>query len=174
MNDDSPRQIFFCGTHSWRSAYIVFWGAVVLLLTAVPVRLLVANIALTAKDFSWLRVLTLVILAGFSLLFGAILAVISYRVIVGRVDKQVIDQWGINGMVGMYQARIPWEDVDVVATKQRLWRKRYDVYLTWRAWGGNSVSGLLRTDAGLTREECHGLIRRIENDAECAPECIAP
>ena len=77
-------------------------------------------------------------------------------------------------MLGMYQARIPWEDVDLMSTKQRLWGKRYDIYLTWCAWGGNSVSGILRTDAGLTQEECLELFRRIEDDAESAPECIAP
>ncbi len=161
MSNSEPTDIDFRGRLCWRSWYCVGWAFVLLALAIPAAVLLVANTRLLGTDYHLVRVLAAVVLVGVTAGLSIALGLIVWRIAVGQIDHQEVSASGFQAHFGLWSGFIPWSRVRDVRIARRYFSRRYDIVVDWTTLRGFAVTGVFRTDAGMSLEEAEALMDAV-------------
>ena len=85
-----------------------------------------------------------------------------WRIAVGQIDHQQISSRGLQARLGVWSGFIPWSRVRDVRIARRYFSRRYDIVVDWTTLRGFAVTGVFRTDAGMSLEEADALLKVMQ------------
>lgn len=109
------------------------------------------------------RAVGLVCLSVLCVIPGSAMCVIVWQALRGAVYEQRIDAAGVHARVGIVKCDVPWSRVSLVKGAPRYFSDRCDLYLRWSTSFGTQMSGIVRSDCGLTHDELVALLAILKD-----------